>query len=59
VPASVPYDDYLIEFLKNQGRAKAYLEAALEDAEPRIFLMALRNVAQAHGFSIEDRVRDA
>jgi DNA-binding phage protein len=47
VPASVPYDDYLIESLKNQRRAEAYLNAALEDHDPRVFLMALRNVAQA------------
>jgi len=59
MPASVPYDDYLIESLKNQRRAKAYLIAALEDGDLRIFLTALRNVAQARGFSVEDRVRDA
>jgi DNA-binding phage protein len=53
VPASVPYDDYLLESLKNQRRAKAYLNAALEDDDPRVFLMALRNIAQAHGFSVE------
>jgi probable addiction module antidote protein len=51
MPRSVPYDDYLIESLKNQRRAKAYLNAALEDDDPRVFLMALRNVAQARGFS--------
>ncbi len=36
---------------KNQRRAKAYLNAALEDGDPRVFLLALRNVAQARGFS--------
>jgi len=51
VPASVPYDDYLIESLKNQSRAKAYLNAALEDDDPRVFLLALRNVAQARKLS--------
>jgi len=49
--ASNAYEDYLIPSLKNRRRAKAYLNAALEDADPRVFLLALRNVAQAHGFS--------
>jgi probable addiction module antidote protein len=48
---SESYDDYLIESLKNRRRAKAYLNAALEDDDPRVFLLALRNVAQAHGVS--------
>jgi DNA-binding phage protein len=47
VPLSVPYDDYLIELLKSRRRAKAYIYAALEDDDPRVFLMAVRNVAQA------------
>lgn len=51
MPGSVPYDDYLIPALKNRRRAKAYLNAALEDSDPQVFLLALRNVAQAHGFS--------
>jgi len=48
---SVPYGDYLIESLKSRRRAKAYLNVALEDGDPRVFLLALRNVAQATGFS--------
>ena len=52
MPASVPYDNYLIESLKNQRRAEAYLTAALEDGDPRVVLMALRNVAQALGYRI-------
>jgi DNA-binding phage protein len=47
--ASASYDDYLIESLRNQRRAKAYLNAALEDNDPRVFLLALRNVAKARG----------
>jgi len=47
--ASASYDDYLIESLRNQRRAKAYLNAALEDDDPRVFLRALRNVAKARG----------
>jgi probable addiction module antidote protein len=49
IARSEPYDDYLIDSLKNRRRAKAYLNAALEDEDPRVFLLALRNVAQAHG----------
>ena len=51
MPRSVAYDELLIESLKNQRRAKAYLNAALEDGDLRVFLLALRNVAQARGFS--------
>jgi probable addiction module antidote protein len=51
MPRSVPHNDFLIESLRNQQRAKAYLNAALEDDDPRVFLLALRNVAQARGFS--------
>jgi DNA-binding phage protein len=47
----VPYDDYLIELLKNERRGKAYLDAALEDDDTRVFQMALRNVAQARGIT--------
>ena len=46
---SVPYNDYLLKSLKDRRRAKAYLKAALEDEDPRVFLLALRNVAQAQG----------
>src|ERR1039458_5600295 len=51
MPRSVPYDDYLIESLKDRRRAEAYLNAALEEDDPRVFLLALRNVAQARGMS--------
>jgi probable addiction module antidote protein len=48
---SVSYDDYLIESLKDRRRAEAYLKVALEEEDPRVFLLALRNVAQARGIS--------
>ena len=51
MPRSVPYDDYLIELLKDRRRAEGYLKAALEENNPRVFLLALRNVAQAYGVS--------
>ncbi len=49
MPRSVSYDDYLIESLKDRRRAEAYLNAALGEEDPRVFLLALRNVAQARG----------
>ena len=48
---SVSYDEYLIESLKDRRLAEAYLKAALEEKDPRVFLLALRNVAQARGMS--------
>jgi DNA-binding phage protein len=55
MPISVPYDDFLIESLKNRRRAKAYLNAALEDGDLRVFLMALRNVARARTSKATER----
>lgn len=43
------YQDYLIESLKDCRRAAAYLDAALEENDPELFLLALRNVAEAQG----------
>lgn len=47
-----PYVDYhrrLIRELKDPEEAAAYLDAALEDSDPGVFLLALRNVAEAQG----------
>jgi probable addiction module antidote protein len=49
MPRSLPYDDLLMEMLKEEGRALAYLDAALEDEDFRIFLVALRDVTRAQG----------
>ncbi len=43
------YEDFLIEELKDRKMARAYLESALEDEDPRVFLLALRHVVQALG----------
>jgi probable addiction module antidote protein len=43
------YDSYLLKSLKNPVEAAAYLNAALEERDPRAFLMAYYNVARAHG----------
>lgn len=49
MPRSASYDDLLMDMLKDEDRALAYLNAALDEQEPRVFLVALRNVTQAQG----------
>jgi probable addiction module antidote protein len=49
MPRSASYDELLIEMLKDEDRALAYLNAALDEQDPRVFLIALRNVTQAPG----------
>jgi len=46
---SIKYQDYLIESLKNPEEAAGYLNAALEDGDISVFLLALQNVIQAQG----------
>ena len=46
---SKKYQDELIKSLKDPLEAMAYLNAALEEGESKLFLLALRNVAEAHG----------
>lgn len=43
------YQKDLIESLKDPCEAAAYLNAAIEEGDRSVFLMALRNVAEAHG----------
>ena len=49
--ASAAYEEILLEDLKDPAEAAAYLEAALEDVDPAVFLLALRQVAQAQGMA--------
>ena len=49
MPRSAAYDDLLMEMLRDEDRALAYLNAALDESDPRVFLIALRNVTQARG----------
>ncbi len=46
---SLPYEDWLIENLKDRKLAAAYLEAAIEDGSQAVLMLALRHVAQAQG----------
>ena len=51
IKPSVDYHKYLIERLRDPAEALAYLKAALEERDlPEVFLLALRNVAEARGF---------
>ena len=43
------YRDSLRESLKDPKEAEAYLNASLEENDPELFLLALRNVAEAGG----------
>lgn len=43
------YDNFLFEQLQNPEIAAEYLSAAIEDGSANEFLLALRNVAEAHG----------
>jgi probable addiction module antidote protein len=43
------YQKHLIEDLKDSQEAIGYLNAALEGGDRNVFLLALRNVAEAHG----------
>ena len=46
---SKAYHAELIEGLRDPGEAEEYLNAALEEEDPELFLVALRNVAEAQG----------
>ena len=48
------YEDYLSDALKDKGGAVAYLKAAIEDEDPRVFLLALRDVISASGVTMTE-----
>jgi probable addiction module antidote protein len=48
---TVPYIEGLLEDLADPEEAAAYLNAALEDGDQEVFLLALRHVAEARGMS--------
>lgn len=43
------YQEDLIEALRDPRKAASYLNAAIEESDRAVFLLALRNVAEAHG----------
>jgi probable addiction module antidote protein len=49
--ASTNYREGLIKDLANPAEAAAYLNAALEDGSKEVFLLALRDIAEAKGMA--------
>ncbi len=43
------YNEVLIEALKDPQEAAEYLNTSLEEGDPKMFLVALKNVAHARG----------
>ncbi len=49
MPRSKSYREELVESLKYPQEAAQYLDAALEDGDREVFLLALRDIAEARG----------
>ena len=47
--ATVKHDDYMRDRLADTAFAAEYLQAALDEGEPSVLLLALRRVAEARG----------
>lgn len=43
------YKEHLLQQLKSPREVAAYLNAALQDPDPHVFLLALRDIAEAKG----------
>lgn len=43
------YKEHLLEQLQDAEEAAAYLNAALQDDDPHVFLLALRDITEAQG----------
>lgn len=50
-PRDVSYDDYLTASLTDSAEAAAYLDAVMELEDAPALLLALRQVAKAHGMA--------
>lgn len=50
-PRDVSFDDYMVESMKNPVAAAAYIEAVIDLEDPAALLVALRQVAKAHGMA--------
>lgn len=48
---TVDYEDGLKAALLNPDEAAAYLDSALEENDQEVFLLALRDIAEARGFT--------
>jgi probable addiction module antidote protein len=49
VEPSLPYEEWLLQQLKDPSEAAAYLEAAIEQGDQKALMVALRHVAMAQG----------
>ena len=49
--AAVPHEEYLKELLQDPEQAAAYINVAIEENDPQLFLTALHNVALARGIN--------
>lgn len=45
----ISYDDYIAEEMRDPVEAAGYLDVCLEDSEPGVFMMAVRDVVNANG----------
>jgi len=50
-PASRAYEEGLDKRIKNPEYAIAYLNVILEDNDPNLLLLGLRDVARAYGYA--------
>lgn len=51
---ALEYNTFLFERLQDNDYALAYLKEAMHDEDLRVFLMAIKNVADAKGITMED-----
>lgn len=49
---SIPYNEYLMDSLKNPEESAEYLNAALQDGDLSVFTLALKDVVKALGGGI-------
>lgn len=50
-PRDTSFEDYLVKTMKDPAEAAAYIQAVLEQDNPAALLVALRQVAKAHGMA--------
>ena len=48
-PPSLPYEDWLIERLRDPEEAAGYLEAVIDEGNQAALMLALRQIAKANG----------
>lgn len=46
---TIKYDDFMAERMRDRVEAASYLNACLEDEDPRVFLIGVRHVVDANG----------